>query len=52
MGKTIKCGVWTLGPEIGRGAYGVVYLARGPQGENAAVKVCLREGVDLSLIHI
>ena len=31
--------------EIGRGAYGTVYLAVGPNGERAAVKVCRRETV-------
>ena len=38
-----KCGAWTLGREIGRGAAGVVYLATAPVGRFAAVKVCLRE---------
>ena len=37
------CGAWRLVREIGRGAYGVVYLAEGPNGERAAVKVCRRE---------
>ena len=41
-----KCGAWTLGREIGRGAYGVVYLATGPQGEPAAVKLCRRDTSD------
>jgi len=31
--------------EIGRGAYGTVYLAVGPNGERAAVKFCRRETV-------
>ncbi|MBR4614142.1 MAG: protein kinase, partial [Kiritimatiellae bacterium] len=38
-----KCGVWELSQEIGRGAYGVVYMATGPGGERAAVKVCRRD---------
>lgn len=38
-----KCGTWTLGREIGRGAAGVVYLATDAAGRFAAVKVCLRE---------
>ena len=38
-----KCGTWTLGREIGRGAAGVVYLATDAEGKFAAVKVCLRE---------
>ena len=38
-----KCGTWTLGREIGRGAAGVVYLATAAVGRFAAVKVCLRE---------
>ena len=29
--------------EIGRGAYGTVYLAVGPGGERMAVKVCRRD---------
>lgn len=37
-----KCGAWTLGREIGRGAAGVVYLATDSEGGFAAVKVCLR----------
>ena len=39
-------GKWTLGREIGRGAYGVVYLATGSNGEKAAVKVCTRDAAD------
>ena len=31
--------------EIGRGAYGTVYLAVGPNGERAAVKVCRRDDI-------
>ena len=38
-----KCGTWTLGREIGRGAAGIVYLATDAEGRFAAVKVCLRE---------
>ena len=38
-----KCGTWTLGREIGRGAAGVVYLVTDAEGRFAAVKVCLRE---------
>ena len=41
--KAQKCGVWTLGTEIGRGASGVVYIATDGDGAIAAVKVCLRE---------
>ena len=39
------CGAWRLDQEIGRGAYGVVYLAAGAGGERAAVKVCRREDI-------
>ena len=35
-----NCGQWHLEREIGHGAYGVVFLAEGPDGERAAVKVC------------
>ena len=38
-----KCGTWTLGREIGRGAAGAVYLAADTGGRFAAVKICLRE---------
>ena len=38
-----KCGTWTLGREIGRGAAGVVYLATDAEGKFAAVKVSFRE---------
>jgi len=41
-----SCGSWWLEREIGRGAYGVVYLAVAPDGERAAVKVCRRDAVD------
>lgn len=40
-----SCGAWTLVQEIGRGAYGVVYRAAGPDGERAAVKVCRRNDI-------
>ena len=40
-----SCGKWRTGSEIGRGAYGVVYLATGPDGAMAAVKVCRRSDV-------
>ncbi len=39
------CGEWKLSREIGRGAYGAVYMAAGPDGGRAAVKVCRREDV-------
>jgi serine/threonine protein kinase len=38
----VDCGDWRLDREIGRGAYGVVYLATNGKGERAAVKVCRR----------
>ena len=41
----VDCGDWRLGREIGRGAYGVVYLATNGKGERAAVKVCRRSDV-------
>lgn len=41
----MTCGKWKLAQEIGRGAYGVVYRAVGPDGEHAAVKVCCRDAV-------
>lgn len=40
-----QCGDWRLEREIGQGAYGVVYLAVGSDGELAAVKVCRRDAV-------
>ncbi len=43
--KAPSCGMWRTGSEIGRGAYGVVYLATGPDGAMAAVKVCRRSDV-------
>ena len=47
IGRGGRCGAWTLVREIGRGAYGVVYFARGLLGKTAAVKVCARDAVDL-----
>ena len=41
----VVCGAWRLEQEIGRGAYGVVYLAIGSGGERVAVKVCRRDAV-------
>jgi serine/threonine protein kinase len=41
----IYCGDWRLDREIGRGAYGVVYLAEGADGAWAAVKVCRRDEI-------
>lgn len=41
----VDCGDWNLDREIGRGAYGVVYLATNGKGKRAAVKVCRREDV-------
>ncbi len=41
----IYCGDWRLDREIGRGAYGVVYLAEGADGAWAAVKVCRRADI-------
>ncbi|MGN0852218.1 MAG: protein kinase [Kiritimatiellia bacterium] len=41
----MRCGAWELAQEIGRGAYGVVYRAVGPNGAGAAVKVCRRDDV-------
>lgn len=40
-----KLGDWQIVREIGRGAYGVVYLATGADGERAAVKVCRRDEI-------
>jgi len=39
------CGGWRLDREIGRGAYGVVYIAANGKGERAAVKVCRRDDI-------
>ena len=36
---------WRLVREIGRGAYGVVYVAVNGKGERAAVKVCRRDDI-------
>lgn len=41
----MTCGKWKLANEIGHGAYGVVYLAIGPDGERVAVKLCRRDAV-------
>ena len=41
-----QCGEWRLEREIGRGAYGIVYLATGPGGQRAAVKICRRDDAD------
>ena len=41
----IYCGDWRLDREIGRGAYGVVYLAEGADGAWVAVKVCRRDEI-------
>ncbi len=43
--ERVVCGEWRLVREIGRGAYGVVYLAEGQRGERVAVKVCRREDI-------
>jgi len=40
-----RCGDWRLERKVGQGAYGVVYLAVGRDGEHAAVKVCRRDAV-------
>ena len=42
---SVDCGEWRLGREIGRGAYGVVYIAANGKGERAAVKVCRRDDI-------
>ena len=42
-GGLVECGAWRLLKEAGRGAYGTVYLAEGPGGRRAAVKVCRKE---------
>ena len=41
-----KCGGWRLLREIGRGAYGTVHLAEGPDGRLAALKVCRHADLD------
>ena len=40
-----QCGEYGLQQEIGRGAYGTVYLASAPGGGRVAVKVCRREDI-------
>ncbi len=40
------CGKWRLLREIGRGAYGVVYLAEASDGRRAALKLCRRTGTE------
>ena len=44
-GREARCGSWRLLNEVGRGAYGSVHLAEGPDGRYAAVKVCRRDAV-------
>lgn len=44
--EKMMCGTWRLEREIGRGAYGVVYLAVNATGDRAAVKVCRRDALD------
>ena len=44
-GREARCGSWRLLNEVGRGAYGSVHLAEGPDGRRAAVKVCRRDAV-------
>ena len=46
MESSARCGKWTLIREIGRGAYGIVYLAKDSTGTSAAVKVCARDDTD------
>ena len=41
-----KCDEWRLLREIGRGAYGVVYLAEASDGRRAALKLCRRAGTE------
>ena len=41
-----NCGEWRLLNEIGRGAYGVVYLAEASDGRLAALKLCRRAGTE------
>ena len=41
----LNCGEWKLSKEIGRGAYGVVYMAVNSSGKRVAVKICQRDDV-------
>ena len=41
----MTCGNWRLGVEIGRGAFGVVHHALGPDGESVAIRVCRRADI-------
>ena len=41
-----QCGEWRLEREIGRGAYGIVYLASGRDERRTAIKVCRRDRSD------
>ena len=43
---------YEMGKVLGQGAYGIVYLATGPQHGEVAVKVLNRSVLGLSLIHI
>ena len=43
--ERVDCGEYRLEREIGRGAYGVVYLAEGQDGGLVAVKVCRRDDI-------
>ena len=38
-GREAWCGSWRLLNEVGRGAYGSVHLAEGPDGRRVPVKV-------------
>ena len=42
----MQLGEWKLAREIGRGAYGIVYLATGPDGNRVAIKMCRRDALD------
>ena len=43
--ERVVCGEWRLEREIGRGAYGVVYIAVNVKGRRVAVKVCRRDDI-------